>query len=70
MTSLIQTAAHKIASLTVVFTRLSNFQTSILNKQDQKSNENLLCVYSQFHPFLWIGPVSYTHLTLPTMAVV
>ena len=42
MTSLTQTAAHKIAALTVVFLRPSNI---ICNKQDEKGSVFVVCLF-------------------------
>ena len=41
-----QTAGHKMATVTVVFSQLSNIN---FNKQYQKWSENLLHVYLSFH---------------------
>ena len=41
VTSLAKTGGNKMAAFTVVFSRCS-FQTSILNKRDEKSSEKLL----------------------------
>ena len=59
MASLKQTAGHKMAAFTVIC--LHDFEVLVFNKQDKKSNVNLLCVYflvcSLLILILLIGPV-------------
>ena len=60
MTSLVQTARHKMATLEVVLVRLSNV---FFNKK--KSSEKLLCLFCLFvcfTPSLLLGPVALLSL--------
>ena len=45
LTSLVQTGGHKMVALSIVFLQL---QIGVFSKQDEKSSEKLLCMYSPF----------------------
>ena len=52
MTSLTETARHNLATLTIFlffFFCLATLLTAIFNKEEQKSNEKVLCVQCSLH---------------------